>query len=82
VLDELEAKMLAGAENMSDTARPSMGQDMIKGRRTEIEFLNGLVVERAAELGMEAPANAGLIAAVQSVERGQQPAGLESVQDI
>ena len=22
--------------------RPSMGQDMVKGRRTEIEFLNGL----------------------------------------
>ena len=25
--------------------RPSMGQDMVKGRRTEIEFLNGLVGE-------------------------------------
>ncbi len=82
VLDELEGKMLVGAENMSDTARPSMGQDMIKGRRTEIEFLNGLVVQRASELGMEAPANAGLIAAVQSVERGEKPAALESVQDI
>jgi 2-dehydropantoate 2-reductase len=82
VLDELEGKMLVGAENMSDTARPSMGQDMIKGRRTEIEFLNGLVVQQASELGMEAPANAGLIAAVQSVERGEKPAALESVQDI
>ena len=45
--------MLAQAERMSDTARPSMGQDMIKGRRTEIEFLNGLVVQRAKEFGID-----------------------------
>ena len=82
VLDQMEARMLAQAEGMSDTARPSMGQDMIKGRRTEIEFLNGLVVQRANELGMEAPANAGLIKAVQTVERGEAPAGIERVQDI
>lgn len=82
VLDELETRMLAQAERMSDSARPSMGQDMIKGRRTEIEFLNGLVVQRATELGLEAPANAGLITAVQSVERGDAPAGIERVQDI
>ncbi len=80
VLDEMEARMLTQAEKMSDTARPSMGQDMIKGRRTEIEFLNGLVVQRAKEMGMEAPANAGLIKAVQSVERGEAPAGLERVE--
>ena len=67
---------------MSDTARPSMGQDMIKGRRTEIEFLNGLVVQRAGEMGLEAPANAGLIAAVQAVERGEAPAGIERIEGI
>ena len=74
--------MLTQAERMSDTARPSMGQDMIKGRRTEIEFLNGLVVQRAHEMGLEAPANAGLIAAVQMVERGDAPPDLARVQDI
>ena len=26
--------------------RPSMGQDMVKGRRTEIEFLNGFIVRK------------------------------------
>ncbi|MBT7759370.1 MAG: 2-dehydropantoate 2-reductase, partial [Rhodospirillaceae bacterium] len=56
VLDAMEERMLAQAEKMSDTARPSMGQDMIKGRRTEIEFLNGLVVQRAREYGLETPA--------------------------
>ena len=37
--------------------RPSMGQDMVKGRRTEIDFMNGLVVAKAAELGGEGVAH-------------------------
>jgi 2-dehydropantoate 2-reductase len=81
-LDEIEAGMLSAAERMSDTARPSMGQDMQKGRRTEIEFLNGLVARKAAEVGLDAPANAGLVRAVQSVERGEKPAAPERVADL
>jgi hypothetical protein len=33
-------------------------------------------------MGLEAPANAGLIAAVQMVERGDAPPDLARVQDI
>ena len=49
--------------------RPSMGQDMQKGRRTEIEFLNGFIVARGQEIGIAAPANAALTDIVQRVER-------------
>lgn len=51
--------------------RPSMGQDMVKGRRTEIEFMNGLVVDRGKELGIATPANAVLTDIVKKVERGE-----------
>jgi 2-dehydropantoate 2-reductase len=51
--------------------RPSMGQDMVKGRRTEIEFLNGLVVRKGQEIGMATPANAALTDIVKRVERGE-----------
>lgn len=51
--------------------RPSMGQDMVKGRRTEIEFLNGFVVEKAREVGVATPANAALTEIVRKVERGE-----------
>ncbi len=27
-----------------------MGQDMMKGRRTEIDFINGVIVERGAAI--------------------------------
>jgi 2-dehydropantoate 2-reductase len=51
--------------------RPSMGQDMVKGRRTEIEFLNGVVVEKGKEVSVPTPANAALTDIVKRVENGQ-----------
>jgi 2-dehydropantoate 2-reductase len=51
--------------------RPSMGQDMVKGRRTEIEFLNGFIVDRGQEIGLDAPANAALTSVVKRVEKGE-----------
>jgi 2-dehydropantoate 2-reductase len=48
-----------------------MGQDMVKGRRTEIEFLNGFIVDRAQEIGLPTPANAALTDIVKRVERGE-----------
>src|SRR5437879_4737711 len=51
--------------------RPSMGQDMQKGRRTEIEFLNGLVVREGEKLGIPCAANAALTDIVKRVERGE-----------
>jgi 2-dehydropantoate 2-reductase len=51
--------------------RPSMGQDMVKGRRTEIEFLNGLIVRKGEEIGIRTPANAALTDIVKRVEKGE-----------
>ncbi|MBN8930037.1 MAG: hypothetical protein BGO51_14385 [Rhodospirillales bacterium 69-11] len=51
--------------------RPSMGQDMVKGRRTEIEFLNGFIARKGEEVGLPTPANAALTDIVKRVERGE-----------
>jgi 2-dehydropantoate 2-reductase len=51
--------------------RPSMGQDMVKGRRTEIQFLNGLVARKGEEIGLATPANRVLTEIVTRVERGE-----------
>ena len=54
-----------------------MGQDMQKGRRTEIEFLNGLVVRwRARRSATLLPcANAALTDIVKRVERNELSPG-------
>jgi len=61
---KLEGKTAAGQ-------RPSMGQDMEKGRRTEIEFLNGLVVREGQKVGIFCTANAMLTDIVKRVERNE-----------
>ena len=48
-----------------------MGQDMAKGRRTEIEYLNGFVVREGEQVGIQARANERLVDIVKKVERGE-----------
>jgi 2-dehydropantoate 2-reductase len=48
-----------------------MGQDMMRGRRTEIEFLNGFVARQGEKIGIATPANAALTDIVKRVERGE-----------
>jgi 2-dehydropantoate 2-reductase len=79
---QCEAKLLEGAKTRSDGQRPSMGQDMQKGRRTEIDYLNGLVAERAAAIGMDAPYNSGIAAVVRRIERGEIEPSPEAVAHI
>ncbi len=83
-LEEVEALMLAaaGGNTRSDLQRPSMGQDMLKGRRTEIDFMNGLIVAKGAEIGLPAKAHARLVAAVKQVERGEVPARPENLYPV
>jgi 2-dehydropantoate 2-reductase len=59
------------AKHAAPGQRPSMGQDMAKGRRTEIEFLNGFVVREGEKLGLACRANAALTDIVKRVERGE-----------
>src|SRR3954470_24635901 len=72
-LDEVESLMLAlrNSQQRSEHQRPSMGQDMQKGRRTEIDFINGVIVEKGPHPGIPPPTHEKLIAAVKKVERGQ-----------
>jgi 2-dehydropantoate 2-reductase len=49
-------------------AMSSMAQDISRGKRTEIDSLNGYVVRRAIELGLAAPVNQTLDALVKLME--------------
>jgi 2-dehydropantoate 2-reductase len=65
------AQRFKDSQKVSGEQRPSMGQDMVKGRRTEIEFLNGYVVREGAKVGIAARANAALTDIVKRVEKGE-----------
>ncbi len=70
--EQVEALMLAlrNSQGRSEAQRPSMGQDMQKGRRTEIDFINGLIVEKGRDSGRKTATHEKLIAAVKRVELG------------
>ena len=74
-LEEVEALMVAlrNSQGRSEHQRPSMGQDMQKGRRTEIDFINGVIAERGAAINRKVSTHQKLIAAVKQVELGKAP---------
>jgi 2-dehydropantoate 2-reductase len=62
-LEALEADMAAGATGLA-SGRPSLLQDVMRGRRTEINELNGYVVAQGKRLGIPTPFNEAVVAEV------------------
>ncbi len=70
-LEEVEAHMLEGVRLRPEDGWSSTAQDIAKGRRTEVDFMNGYIAARAAEVGIAAPAHAKMAALVRQLERGE-----------
>ena len=51
----------------------SMQQDLVKGRRTEIDFLNGAVAALGAQYGIDCPVNQALTMIIKAMERAAPP---------
>ena len=81
-LEELEAALLHVAERATDAGRSSTYQDFVKGRRTEIEFLNGLVVAKGRENKVPTPTNEAIIALVNAVMRGEVAPSVANVDGL
>jgi 2-dehydropantoate 2-reductase len=50
---------------------PSMAQDVIKGRVTEIRFMNGYVLQKAIEIGIDIPATKATINMILKIDSGE-----------
>ncbi|MSQ09048.1 MAG: ketopantoate reductase family protein [Dehalococcoidia bacterium] len=53
-VEQVELKLLETAQRTAG-GRPSFGQDVLKGRRTEIEYLNGYVAAQGRKAGVKTP---------------------------
>ena len=58
----------AAGQGLPPGFKASMLQSLEKGRRTEIDFVNGAVVEQGRRLGVPTPVNSTLVAAVKGLE--------------
>ncbi|HKU45810.1 MAG TPA: 2-dehydropantoate 2-reductase [Burkholderiales bacterium] len=68
---QIESVIVPKANPRGDIQRPSMAQDILKGRRTEIDAMNGYIARKGAEVGVSAPSHSKLAAIVTRVERGE-----------
>lgn len=50
----------------------SMWQDALRGRRTEVDYMNGYVNAMGARLGVPTPVNATLTALIRVLEQGRE----------
>jgi 2-dehydropantoate 2-reductase len=64
---------IAEAGNFSVGGRPSLLQDTMKGRRTEIEHLNGLVSRKGREVGIATPFSDRIVEVINGLGVGFEP---------
>ncbi len=68
-MEDVKTRLADGASNLG-AGRPSMLQDVMKGRKTEIDYLNGYVAQRGDVVGVDTPFCDGIVDIVRRVERG------------
>jgi 2-dehydropantoate 2-reductase len=56
-----------------------MGQDVHKGRKTEIDYMNGHVVTQGKARGVPTPVNAAVVDMVHEVESGARKQSPENI---
>lgn len=64
------------------TTRTTVLQDWMKGRRSEVEQINGLVVSELARRGSQAPCNARVVQLAHEIENGTREASPGNLQDL
>jgi len=67
--DALFSRIAASMVKIDPKARSSMWDDLQRGRRTEIDHLQGLIVTLADRHGLKAPLSARIVALIREAER-------------
>lgn len=70
------------AMGYAGATKASMLQDLERGARTEVDVINGGVVERGREHGVETPFNERVVALMHAMERGERRPGRDVFQEL
>ncbi len=79
---EINCSLTERLARLTEQERPSVAQDLLRGRRTEIEHTSGLLVSKAHGLGLAVPAQEAVLGIVRRIERGEMtpdPANLSGI---
>ena len=78
-LEQIEAGWRKWMERSREPHYGSVGHDLAKGRRTEIDYTCGYVAAKGGEVGQPAPTHAALAAMVKRIERGEIERGTHNL---
>jgi 2-dehydropantoate 2-reductase len=81
-LEAITRQIMEVANSRSDAQRPSMGQDINKGRRTETDDINGLVARRGVEVGIDVTCHQRVNDTIKRIERGEAEPSPDLLRDI
>ena len=76
---------MARTRDIGPAARDCVLQDHLKGRQSEVEMINGLVVAESAERGMAAPYNKVVADITRRIEAGElepDPSNLDLAREM
>jgi 2-dehydropantoate 2-reductase len=81
-LAELEAGWVKWMERSREPHYGSIGQDLAKGRRTEIDYVCGYVAAKGEQISVPAPTQRALHALVKRVERGEIERSMDNISPL
>jgi 2-dehydropantoate 2-reductase len=70
------------AMGYAGATKASMLQDLERGAKTEVDVINGGVVERGKEYGVETPLNARVVGLMHAMERGERRPGRDVLREL
>ena len=79
--EEVEMMMTEYSVSLRE-GRPSLAQDVMKGRKTEVDELNGYVAQKGKEVGVPTPVNEAIITLTKRVESGELEQSLDNLRFI
>jgi 2-dehydropantoate 2-reductase len=78
VFEQLDAELVEKSSGAN--WRPSMAQDVVKGRPTEIYQMNGFVCQQGAMVGIDTPVNAAITDVIRAIDAGELESGFDNVE--
>jgi 2-dehydropantoate 2-reductase len=81
-IERVRAGLTAWMATLLEPSHSSVGRDVQRGRRTEIDFTNGLVADKGREVGVPAPTHAAVTEIVRRIDRGELAASPSNIDHL
>src|SRR5262249_9537090 len=80
--ERVQSGLAVYMSTLTEPSRSSVGRDVERGRRSEIDYTNGMVAAKGLETGVPAPTHAAVTELVRRIDRGDlapDPANIEAI---